>query len=410
MIFRIFSCTVLILITASLYGQVNIDSLFDAAIAHSRQMEYEKALEDAGRVIGMDPKRTDVMLFMASVYAWQENYDDAKDWIERVFDIEPRTPGLYETWLNVLLWNGEYAKIFDVAGMAEVYGYTDHYNIALKKAIAYKELGQYSKGIEFLECNHELLDSAGLRYLYDELYLLSKRNHFEAYYSVDLFRGGVPTPQHLAYIGYGREEGRHTFILRGSYANRFEKHDFLGEIDYYHVLLNSHYLYGNYGKGASGELFPSHRAGIEYFIPLGKGFEGSIGGRYMNFVNTGVFIVTGKLAKYVSNSLIAVRPFYATREGLSSLSALASLRVYGDNPLKYWGVEIGYGNSPDDRFVTSQLEDILWLNAYRLKLEKNFPISLVNELKVRAGYSVEEYSRERYRQRFILELLLNHKF
>lgn len=412
---RIITLLSIVFISTAAYGQINTDSLFNAAVEHSKEQNYDRALEDARIVLDLFPERADVLLFMANVNAWKGDYDTSKQYIDKAFSIDQKKPELYDTWLNVLLWSRDFEKILEIIELAAKNRYPNEYNLVLKRAIALKELERYATGIHFLNQNPAYSDSAAVRYIYQELQALNRQNMITFYYSIDFFKDKDLTPQHLAFIDYGFKVGRNTLILRAYYANRFKNHDFQAEVDYYHIFRSGNYLYSSYGIGILREHFPHHRLGLEYYAPLGRGFEGSIGGRYLRFEDESVYILTGHIGKYISDWWLAFRPFYTIKSDSVvdmrySISALANARVYGSNGINYWGIELGYGSSPDNRFDLLQPGESRWLDSYKIKLERNMKIKKANEFKVAAGWIYEEQSLNGFRNRLNIELIFKYRF
>jgi YaiO family outer membrane protein len=402
--------SMLILFNLSVSGQVNTDSIFDAAINNAQRENYDEAIEQAQQVLKYFPNRDDVRIFVANVYAWQGNYDEALKNIEKACQINQASEELYDAWLNILLWSEKYEKLIEVADLAEDNNYADTYNLVLKRCLAYKGMNQYDVGVNYIEQNNIYLDSAALNALYNQMLTLDKDKTASFFYSLDLFGNNTPEPQHLLYADYSFKLGDNTFIARLNYANRFDLNDFQIEVDYYHLLAHSAYLYANYGYGINRDLFPHHRMGLEYFFSFYTTFEASLGARYMSFGSNDVYIVTGHLGKYFDRIWLSVRPYYVFHKIQNTLSTALNFRYYGKKPLNYWGLQLLYGNSPDERYAISQLQENLTLENYRLKIERNMSMSQSFELKLAAAYAKEEYISGEYRDRFTFELLLKHKF
>lgn len=393
----------------SAFSQENIDSLFNSAISHARGQNYSEAIDDAEKVLEADPERYDVMVFTANVHAWEGNYDKALEYIDQAWQINPGHKELYDSWLNILLWKGDYRALLDKVTVALEHEYPDSQNLALKKMLAYKGLGRYPEGIEYAENNSTILDSAAIRAIYNEMIMLDRQNILSAFYSMDVFGGNNPEPFHLAYLDYGFRIDRHTLLTRFNYAHRFNVYDLQLETDYYHVFNNGHYLYANYGIGINKRLFPEHRGGLEYYFPVNRGLEASLGGRYFYGGSKSVYIATGHVGKYFPNLWMALRPFYVFGEGGNAMTTVFNVRHFRNNPINYWGVEIAYGNSPDERYSVDPSFELLRLNTYRMKIEKNLKIGPINELKVSAGYAYEEYIVDAFRDRFLIELIFKQK-
>jgi len=401
---------ILIISVLQLTAQVNTDSIYNSAIANAQAGNWEKASNEAAIVLELLPDRYDVMLFSANVNAWNGNYSKAILNIEKAYLLNRTNKELYDTWLNILLWSKDYRYLIEIAELAEQNNYPNNYNLILKKAIAHKALAEYNEGVKLIENNKEYLDSTAVKTLYNEMVMLNKKHAITIYYSIDIFDQDNINPQHLSYIDYALKINRHTIIPRFNFTNRFNINDFQFEVDYYYSFKNGHYLYSNYGIGINKELFPEHKAGFEYYIPLFKTFEASLGGRYFYSSSTNAFMLTGHLSKYLNNFWFSFRPFYVFNESKNLLTTVFNTRYYGVNPINYWGLELTYGNSPDERNLIVKSPDIFTLENYTVKIEKNTAVFKYNEIMLSAAYSYEEYYTKNYRNRFRFEIRLKHRF
>jgi hypothetical protein len=64
--------------------------------------------------------------------------------LKKLFNIDPRNTELYDSWLNILLWNKEYDELLRTTDIAVSNGYSNEYNILLKKLAAFKNKGDYT--------------------------------------------------------------------------------------------------------------------------------------------------------------------------------------------------------------------------------------------------------------------------
>jgi len=178
------------------------------------------------------------------------------------------------------------------------------------------------------------------------------------------------------------------------------------ETDFYLNLKNKQYMYFNYGYAFANSLFPLHRLGFEYYFPLKYKIDGSLGGRYMVYPASQVLILTGHLEKYLGSSWVALRPYYVfiTQSNRHSFSLIGDYRLYGKNELNFWGLELGYGNSPDDRYSISQFGGFNQLVAYKVKVEKNLILNRISDLRIGLGYTWEEFYTNQFRSRYTIEL------
>lgn len=392
------------------FGQINSDSIFNSAITHAKQGDYEKALKEALSLTEILPDRYDIRIFTSNVFAWKGDYNSAKDHINKAYEINKYSKELYDAWLNISLWSKDYQKLLEVADLAKQNGYTDDYNLTLKKSIAYKELGKYPDGVNLIENNKRYLDSTKISSLYNEMLILNKSKAITLYYSPTFFDYNSLKPQHLSYIDYSFKVKDQIFIPRINYAYRFGTSDLLVESDYYRLFNNGQYLYANFGMSVLNKLFPEYRGGLEFYSPIGNSMEASLGARYLYAGNNNIYILTGHLSKYVNNFWFSLRPYYAIKNTKNTITIAAHSRYYEVNPINYWGLELLYGTSPDERAMILQPTDAKLLNSYRVKIEKNFAVFKTNEIKLTSAYTHEEYNKGKYGNRFTLEVFFKHKF
>ncbi len=406
--------TVLIILIISilpLYSQTNnADSTFNLAINYSRAGNYEKAVEEAQKVLNTHPERFDVIIFIANLFAWQGNYETALIYIDRAYLLTQTAPELYDTWLNILLWSNNYKKLLEIAELAQQNNYQNNYNLVLKKTLAHKALAEYSAGIELIEMHKNLLDSTAIKTLYNEMIIQKRTKAITILYSTDYFETNTPEAQHSAYIDFAQKLDKHILFARINYANRFNINDLQPEIDYYHVFKNGQYAYINYGLGIKQKLFPQHKGGFEYFIPFRKTFETSIGARIFYADGKNTYIITTHLSKYIANFWFSMRPFYVIHNRQKAITTVLNLRYFGKNPINYWAVEFLYGNSPDERYEISVLPERLSLKNYRFKIEKKNTLFAKNEIKFSIAYTYEEYSLAEFRNRFSPEIVFIRNF
>lgn len=403
----------LMALTVRVHAQTNTDSIFAKAISLSKSTQLVPATVEAKKALIADPKRADIMVFLANLYSWQNKNDSALLYIGDAQKRDYHQSDLYEAWTNILLRSGQYAALLSSCTEAEKYNYSNREDLIRKKMIAYEGLKEYDNGIQLIELpeNSKYLDAKPIDGLYSSLLLKRNKNVVSAYYMLDMFNGGpAKNPQHLASVGYSFPVGNNNLGFRANYANRFGLNGVQLESDYYLKLPNKRYMYFNYGYAFNSVLFPTHRVGFEYYFPLPAKMEASIGTRYMNYPTSNVIIATGHIEKYVGNSWFAIRPFYVYAfkkpVNTTSFTLLANYRLLGKNQFDYWGLEVGIGNSPDQFFSNSvsNAPEFNQLKAYKVKLEKNIMLNRTSDLHIGLGYSDEEYKPNQFRNRITLEL------
>lgn len=389
----------------------NTDSIFSNAINEVKNSNYSNAIQIAKKAYKSDSNRGDILVFIANTYSWDNKNDSALIYIQKAKNLGYYKDDFFESWTNILLRAKEYRKLLSACDEAENVKYSNAENLLQKRLLAYLNLNEYNKGIRIAELaeNSDFIKNDPIESIYSSLLLKNKTNLIAANYTLDLFDNHY-APQHLAALGYSVKINENNLTLRINYANRFGKNDVQLESDYYHQLGNKHYMYFNYGYAFNAILFPRHRTGIEYYFPLGATTEGSIGGRFLKYSTDKVYIITGHLGQYFANNWIAIRPFFVLKSNKQSLSFIANYRYYGKKNQNYWGLELGFGNSPDDFYSTTALGTFNDLYAYKIKVEKNFMLSNVSDIKLGLGYSHEELPLNNLRNRYTFDIGYKFRF
>lgn len=367
--------------------------------------QFRQVIEQAKTALEAEPANGDLMILIANNYAFQKKSDSALIYIRKAEQINYYNDDLFDAWLNILFWAHRYDALVQTTALAKQYNYSHTENLLRKQLIAYTELRAYEEGINLAEDpeNKEYLKVKDISNIYSNLLMKRNTNVLSAFYSLDFFDHHAP--QHLANIGYSFAVGKHTLVLRGNYADRFQMNDLQLESDFYLQLKNKSYMYFNYGYAFDATLFPQHRAGYEYYLPLKNKMEASLGGRFMSYANSQAYIATGHLEKYMGKHWVAFRPFYVFQKDGNSLTMLLDYRYYGENPLNYWGIEFGFGNSPDDnRYATQQNASFNSLEAYKVKVERNIMLNRISDIRIGIGYSREEFKTNTFRNRYLIEL------
>jgi len=406
---------VLLFIITQLPAQVNVDSIFNKAILFSRSNEFNKAIVEANKALQADGKRADIYVFTANVYSWKSNNDSALIVLNNARKLNYLTADFYDAALNILLRANKNDSLLQVCDEAEKQGYKDSKNLIMKRLIAFENKKEYDKIITLLgkDENKKYLEEANIADIYRRIKEKSLYQKITVDYAIDLFQK-VPAHHYFA-MAYSTKVKNLSTSFGLNYANRFGKNDLQIEYTGYKTLVSENYWYLNYGYAFGNVLFPKHRAGLEYNFKLSSHWDASLGGRYLFYplsTDKNIWIATGNIGVSMKNSWLTLRPFYVIHESGKSLSFSTKFRLYDDNPANFWGVEFGFGNSPDDSYTASQ-GAFNQLMSYRIKMEKNSTLSDKSEIFMAAGLVFEEYyvsATIEKRNRFIIDLGYRFKF
>jgi YaiO family outer membrane protein len=178
-------------------------------------------------------------------------------------------------------------------------------------------------------------------------------NNFRAGMLTDLFDKN--SAQQLFTTEYGRKFNFGSILLRGNYANKFKKEGIQFEIESY--LHLARWLYLDLLAGHSDiSIFPEQNYIAEAYFKLPKGFETSLGFRYLMFTKV-TKSYTISFSNYYKDYWFSVRTFVTPKTdsvvrnvelGKSSITLITSIRRYFGDPDNFFGVKAGQGRSPDE--------------------------------------------------------------
>lgn len=383
------------------------DILLKKSLEFVEKKDFKTANELAKKAFTADSTRTDIIIFMANLKAWQHEKDSALIYIQTAYNKNPKPDNLYDSWLNILLWNQLYEQMLDVVKIATENGYKNEYNLFVKSLEAYRGLGRYSEALEIITTKESssFMDSTLVSSIRNEINTLSRNKTVSAGYNLDYINTGNNKIQQLAFIEYSTKIKSTIALLRLNYARRFDKNGIQIESDVYNLFRNRSYLYLNAGYSFNSGVFPVLRSGFEYTYPIFKSIEATLGGRYLKFQNLPVYMLTGQLLKYHNSWSYSLRSFYTFKNNGNASTFLFDIRKYGKKSGDFDELELGYGNAPDERLFIENNGAYFGLDAYKVRLTTNKMINLSNEIRLSAIYNLEEYSSGVFRNRLILDLI-----
>ena len=384
--------------------RVNADSLFNEArmLAFGGKGAEARAL--CRSILIQAPSYTDVRILIARTYSWEKQYDSSRVELKRVLDAQPQNADALDALIDVELWSGNPREALKYC-LEALSHYPDNENFMLKQARSMDMLGDYKGASQVLS---RLLEINPANAYADSVLKNIRYNHrlnkVTGEYYLDLFDQTF-SPWHLGLIQYSRKTPYGSLIFRAQYASRFNREGFQFETDLYPNIRKGTYLYLNAGFSGTS-LFPKLRLGGEVNQKLPKGFECSLGLRYMQFPSTDVFIFTGSLGKYYQDYWFSFRPYLVPKAAGISRSGSLTVRRYLGNADSFVGLMFGLGASPDDRIDPSNPDPSLayQLQSYRFRVEFNKRIHERYILKFAMGRQNEEYRLDNFRNQYSFTL------
>jgi len=167
------------------------------------------------------------------------------------------------------------------------------------------------------------------------------------------------------------------------------------EADAWPKITDKNYAYIAYAY-SPGRYFPGHRAAVEVWQILPKGWAISAGLNYYCF-DRNIFIGGVSVENYLGRYWLSAKCFiYFKDDGPTTSFYLNARRYFND--VDYLQITLGTGTAPDEPFDVQT--DIMRLSAHSIRLLYNVMLTSRLTLRAGAGYSREEYEEATWRNRY----------
>lgn len=343
----------------------------------AEEQKYDSALYIGRRILESDPENFDVALYMARIYGWEAQYDSAYAILDEVLSKEPDLFEALEILVDLAYWENDWVKLEEVAARA-------------------LELQPDSPGIRekyllarsYLAGSHDPAE-VFLHYYYDHFNQPYTRNwHMITVGGTIPFKMGVLSP----YVNGGYHGG----------ANN-PSTDLQVNLDAYLNFGKKNSGLVGYGFSPDGLInyLPRHRAALEIWQVLPRGFGLSAGLRYFYWDQSFTFLtLSGE--KYAGNYYFSLRSYLFFKDYGISGSYYLTARRYLEDKFNYLSLTLGYGTAPDEPLLVAS--DLERQNATSARLEFSKQIKPRLRLNLMGGYAYEEFDVSAYRHRFDMRI------
>jgi YaiO family outer membrane protein len=328
------------------------DTLADAdkAFAAARHLAYTGKRQDgrelALRIAQKHPQYLEVKTFIGRTYAWDGDYDKARQTFAEVTAADAGTLDNYLAWIDAEQWAGETARALAVTDKGLLH-FSEDPELLYRKA---KLLSGTGKMAEAKVLAQKVLNKQPK---HSQAYMLLQElrgqlldNEFAAGFTYEEFSKHF-SPARYAFVQASRNTGLGSVVGRVNYASRSGKQTFQPELELYPKLHRNLYGYLN-AAFSDGSLFPKQRYGAEVFASLPLSMEASAGIRHQSFgPDRKVTIYTGSVGYYTGNYWLSIRPYIIPDSARTGVSASATVRRYFSSPEHYFSVRMGAGFSPE---------------------------------------------------------------
>ncbi|WP_394748781.1 YaiO family outer membrane beta-barrel protein [Spongiimicrobium salis] len=310
------------------------------------------------------PAYTDVRNLLAKTYSWDGAYDKARRQFNIITSAEKENKEVWEGAVKNEIYAKNYAIALGLANKSLKYLKDDADLMKLRQQALDHIYAMQGESTD--EVDTKKPDSLESKPFKNSVRI---NNAFEVF---DI----LFDPFISSSIEYKRETKAGSIIPRVNYSNRFATNGLQYEVDLYPKISKTFYGYVNYGF-SDASIFPKHRAGAELYANLPKAMEASLGIRYIDFRNSDATIFTGSVGLYKGNYYFSLRPYFSPRpDGTANFSGNFLMRRYLKNADHYWGLNAGYGISPElQQFRvdgTLLAETLLYVESQQINIEYQF--------------------------------------
>ena len=326
------------------------------AATSGRRPEALRILETQ---LAANPRDVDSRLLYGLVLSWSGRYDDARRELEQVLKQAPTYTDARVALANVEWWSGQYDRLDRVAseGLKQQ---PENTQWMIYRARALDGLGQPQRARRVVD---NVLSSepgnASARALGERLDSQLRPWSAQLSHTVDWFDDDRATWKETA-VTLGRITTIGTVLARGSYSERFGLSDTQFELEAYPRIRPGTYGYVNVGASFDKALYPGSRVGLELYQSLGRGFEGSLGWRRLDFASaTNIYV--GTMTKYAGNWMLTGKVYFIPKEPSDSTSYHGVVRRYfGSDGTSFLGVGYSHGFSREE---IRNLADLIALDS-----------------------------------------------
>ena len=301
------------------------------------------------QILNWDTDYFDASLLMAYTYAYESKFDSARMISTQLNNIKPDNHEVLELIVDTEIWSRKYKaaltqveKALDVFPNDEIFLY--------KKANIQYLAKDYKDALqtldELLEINSVHEDGTTLKKDILEYHQFLDYVFWEDYF--EFFKEPFLSRKLITTVGLSKWTKGGTYIGKVNMGNEWpdKANGFQYELEAYKQLSTTNYLWGNYAFSNS-RVFPKHRAGIEFFQRLPKGFEASAGIRFMYWQDP-IWVYTGSVSWLNNRNYLAFRPFFSYINSHFIDSYNLTYRRYFSEREDYIYAMVGYGNYSDD--------------------------------------------------------------
>ena len=326
-----------------------LDELYAKADEEANAGNWKLARKYCRQILVEDPNHFEASFLMAKTFSFEHKFDSARIISAQLYDTNPNNYDILDLMINIELWNRKYKTALSQVDKA-LAAYPDDENFLFKKAKVHFLAKEYKEALNILDelltinPNHE--EGNALKKNIMENYRFRDFVFMEDYF--EFFEKPFLTRKLVTSTGISKWTKNGTYIAKVNVGEElpYKSLAFQYELEAYQQLHATNYLYLDYAFSRNG-FFPGHRAAIEFFQRLPKGFEASLGVRFLHWKDP-TWIYTGSVSWLYNKNYLAFRPFFSFINSHWIDSYNLTYRRYFSEKEDYIYAAVGYGNYSED--------------------------------------------------------------
>ena len=327
----------------------SIDGLYNRAEEEAIAGNWKSVRKYCRQILDEDPDHFSASLLMGQVFAFENKFDSARIISTALHDIDPKQYDVLELMVDIEIWNRKYRAAMSQVEKA-LDAFPDDENFLFRKARIQYLSKDYQDALKTLdellainpdheegnELKKDILENHRYRdYVFVE-------DYFEFFKEPYLSRKLITSTGISKWTKYG------TYIAKVNMGEElpYQSLAFQWEMEAYQQLFPTNYLLLDYAW-SQNLFFPNHRGAFEFFQRLPKGFEASLGVRFLYWTDL-TWIYTGSVSWLNNKNYLAFRPFFCHVNSRWTDSYNLTYRRYFSDKEDYAYAVVGYGNYSDD--------------------------------------------------------------
>jgi len=331
-----------------------LNELYTRADEESNAGNWKLARYYCRQILTEDPNHFAASLLMAQTFAFENKFDSARIITAKLYDVTPNHYDLHILLVNIEIWNRKYKAALPQVEIALAEWPGDEFFLFKKASIQYLAK-DYKDAIqtldELLAVNPEHEEGIAMKKDILENHRYKDYVFIENYF--EFFKEPYLSRKLITSTGLSKWTKHGTYIAKVNVGNESGREQlpytvpaYQYEAEAYQQLFPINYLYLDYAWSWY-LFFPEHRGGIEFFQRLPKGFEASLGARFLYWTDLRWFY-TGSISWLYNKNYLALRPFFCYQDDRLIDSYVLTYRRYFSEKEDYLFALVGYGNYSDD--------------------------------------------------------------